>query len=315
MDTIKTEQELKDMPTTYRQVFQNTFTNSIDKTKIVTAKYNDVITDFDVEIADFLFRFRYATIKQLYTYLTIVGKIEEGMDETDLKARLDKLVKMYKVLNKFVLSPYEAASFAGDDLEFYCLDLGGAFLLHNFTDETLESIRSWRPKNANLHTVQAVYRDFKVVSFYLKLLDVFGTDLVSFDPYKRMTYDKNQTTVTFDFCVERDDIHTYFIGEIITDEEIIQRFAKSADAIEQIVSTNAWRKYYLDIERPPVLLYFVDDDDSALEIAQGLALRQIDKFRITTMDRVDNGDLSTAFMVFDKNVGELRLGKSKFFEK
>lgn len=52
-----------------------------------------------------------------------------------------------------------------------------------------------------------------------------------------------------------------------------------------------------------------------MEIAQGLALRQIDKFRITTMDRVDNGDLSTAFMVFDKNVGKLRLDKSKFFDK
>lgn len=314
MDTIKNKEELKDMPTTYHQIFQNTFTNSIDKTKVVTAKYNDVIEDIDVVISSFLFRFRFATTEQIYTYLKLTNQITDET-ELDVKIRLDKLVKMYKVLNKFVLSPYDSASFIGDNLEFYCLDLGGAFLLHNFTDETLESIRSWRPKNANLHTSSAVYRDFKIVEFYLKLLDVFGTELVSFEPYKRMTYDKNQATVTFDFCVEKDDIHTYFIGEMMTDEDLIQRFGKSADAIEQIVNTNTWRKYYLDIDKPPVILYFADDDDSALEIAQSLALRQIDKFRITTIDRMNTSDLSTAFMVFDKESGELKLGKSKFFEK
>lgn len=129
-----------------------------------------------------------------------------------------------------------------------------------------------------------------------------------------MTYDKVQTIVSFDFCVRRDNESKYFIGEIITDEEIISRFAKSADSMEQIVSTNAWRKYYLDVDKPPVILYFVDDDDSALEIAQGLALRKIERFRITTVERVE-GDLSTAFMIYDKDANELKLGKSKFFEK
>lgn len=314
MDTIKHKNELKDMPATYHQVFQNTFTNSIDKTKVVTAKYNNIIEDIDVVIAQFLFRFRFATIEQIYKYLDLKGYTTNEDTEESIKVRLDKLVKTYKVLNKFVLSPFDFASFV-NDLEFYCLDLGGAFLLHNFTDETLESIRSWRPKNANLHTPQAVYRDFKIVEFYLKLLDIFGETLISFEPYKRMTYDKNQVTITFDFCVEKDSMHTYFIGEIMSEEDLIQRFGKSADAIEQIVSTNAWRKYYLDIDVPPVILYITDDDDSALEIARSLALRQINKFRITTLDRLEDSDLSTAFMVFDKEANELRLGKSKFFEK
>ena len=153
-----------------------------------------------------------------------------------------------------------------------------------------------------------------IVDFYLKLLDVFGKELINFEPYKKMTYDKKQTTVTFDFCVDKDGNRKYFIGEIVRDEEIIQRFPKSADAMEQILSTNTWRKYYLDVDTPPVVLYFVDDDDSALEIAQSLSLRKIDRFRITTTDRVD-GELDTAFMVYDKESDKLKLGRSKFFEK
>lgn len=314
MDSIKNIQELRTIPTTYKQVFQNTFSNSIDKTKIVTAKYNGAITDRDIAIIEFLFRFRFATLEQIYRYLELTNNLGDEGSMSAIKSRLERLIKMYKAVNKFVLSPYDCVSFDSDNLDFYCLDLGGAFLLHNFTNQTLDDIRNWRPKNANIHTVEAVCRDIRIVDFYLTLLDTFGDELIHFEPYKRMSYDKRQLTVTFDFCVSRDGDTKYFIGEIIRDEELVSRFANSADAIEQIVSTNAWKKYYLDIDVPPVLLYFVDDDDSALEVSQSLALRKIDKFRITTVDRVA-GDLSTAFMVYDKESGELKLGKSKFFEK
>ena len=40
MDSIKTTEELREVPSTYKQVFQNTFTNSVDKTKTISAKYN-----------------------------------------------------------------------------------------------------------------------------------------------------------------------------------------------------------------------------------------------------------------------------------
>jgi len=315
MDSIKTTEELREVPSTYKQVFQNTFTNSVDKTKTISAKYNDAITDRDILIAEFLFKFRFATIDQIFKYLELTGNIESDVSVSSLKARLDKLVKMYRVLNKFILSPYESANFDSRDLEFYCLDLGGQFLLYNFTNQSESSILNWRPKNANLHTAETVYRDFRIVDFYLKVLEIFGDDLVYFKPYKRMTYDKKQTTVTFDFCVDKDQCgdYKYFIGEMVTELEMITRFPESADALEQIVSTNTWRKYYTG-DKPPVIFFFVDADDDAIEVAKSIALRQIDKFRITTIDRV-KGDLSTAFMVYDKEDGNLKIGKSQFFEK
>lgn len=315
MDSIKTIEELRNVPTTYKQVFQNTFTNSVDKTKTISAKYNDAITDRDIKIAELLFNFRFATLDQIYRYLELKNELEDETSKASLKVRLDKLVKMYRVLNKFVLSPYEHSGFDSDELEFYCLDLGGQFLLYNFTDQSETNICNWRPKNANLHTPTTVYRDIRILEFYLKLMDVFQDELIYFKPYKRMTFDKKQTTVTFDFCVDKGhyEDYQYFIGEMVTEDEMISRFYESADALEQIVSTNTWKKYYT-MDKPPVILFFVDDDDIAMELAEKISLRQIDRYRITTIDRI-KGDLSTAFMVYDKDSDKLRLGKSQLFEK
>lgn len=315
MDSIKTMEDLKNIPSTYKQVFQNTFTNSVDKTKTVSAKYNDAITDRDILIAEFLFKFRFATIDQIYKYLELTGNLEDETSTTSLKTRLDKLVKMYKILNKFVLSPYNYSGFDSDELEFYCLDLGGQFLLYNFTNQTETSILNWRPKTANLHTPETVYRDIRIVDFYLKLLDVFGDELIYFKPYKRMTYDKRQTTVTFDFCIDKGHYadYKYFIGEMITDDEMFTRFTESADALEQIVNTNTWKKYYT-ADKAPVIFFFADTDEQALEIAEKISLRQIDRYRITTIERL-KGDLSTAFMIYNKESQELKAGKSQYFEK
>ena len=92
---------------------------------------------------------------------------------------------------------------------------------------------------------------------------------------------------------------------------MITKFSESADALEQIVSTNVWRKYY-NSDKPPVIFFFVDDDESAIDLAKSVSLRKIERYRITTIDRVKD-DLSTAFMVYDN--GELKVGKSQFFEK
>ena len=277
MDSIKTLEELRDVPTTYKQVFINTFTNSVDKTKTISAKYNDAITDRDIDIAEFLFQFRYATISQIYKYLELKNNLGEDTTEASLKIRLDKLVKIYRVLNKFVLSPYDCSGFENGELEFYCLDLGGQFLLYNFTNQSETNIINWRPKNANIHTPETVYRDIRIVDFYLKLLDVFGQDLVYFQPYKHMSYDKKQTIVTFDFCIDKDQYgdYKYFIGQLYT-------------------------------------LIKDSEMESAIDLAKSVSLRKIERYRITTIDRVKD-DLSTAFMVYDN--GELKVGKSQFFEK
>ena len=314
MSVIMTVEELQNVPSTYKQTFQNKFTNSIDKNKVVNAKYEGDITDRDVEIVKFLFSCRFATLEQICKYLELMGYLGEQTSENSIKVRLDKLIQLYKVLNKFMLSSTEEDRIDSEALQIYCLDLGGAFLLHNFTDEPLEDIRSWRPRVANLHTPEAVSKDIFVTDMFLKLLDTFGTDLKNFEAYKKMTFDKTLMTVTFDFCIEQDGVRKYFIGQVAKESELLSRFAKEADSIEKIVSTNAWKKYYPDSAQEPVVLFFTSDDYCAQDIGVSVSERQIKRYRISTFERC-KGDLATAFMSFDGEAKQLQLCHISAFER
>ena len=122
-----------------------------------------------------------------------------------------------------------------------------------------------------------------------------------------------------DNCIENTNVEEFNIagGEPLLYKDLMKlvRYIHEKGKKVSIITngskmSNAWirenAKYFTTIG------FSIDSFEAETLIAQDLALRQIDKFRITTMDRVDNGDLSTAFMVFDK---KLRLGKSKFFDK
>ena len=314
MAVIKTVEELKNVPSTYKQTFQNKFTNSVDKNKVVNAKYDGDITDRDIAIVKFLFSCRFATLEQIYKYLALTGHLGGQTSENSIKVRLDKLVQLYRVLNKFMLGPYEEDRIDSDSLQIYCLDLGGAFLLHNFTNEPLEDIRSWRPRTANLHTPEAVAKDIFVTDMFLKLLSTFGKDLVNFEAYKKMAYDKTLMTVTFDFCIEHDGVRKYFIGQVAREEELISRFAKETDNIERVVSTNTWKKYYPDAAQEPVVLFFTNDDSCAQYIGESVSERQIKRYRISTFERCE-GPLATAFMSFDEESKQLQLCHISAFEQ
>lgn len=59
------------IPAGYKQTFQNKFTSSISKNEVIKMKNEGKLTDRDLEIAKFLFKFRFATVEQIYT-LSIV---------------------------------------------------------------------------------------------------------------------------------------------------------------------------------------------------------------------------------------------------
>lgn len=314
MGTIMTVEELQNVPSTYKQTFQNKFTNSIDKNKVVTAKDEGDLTDRDIEIVKFLFSCKYATVSQIYRYLELRNLLGEQTSENSIKVRLDKLVQLYRVLNKFMLSSVEEDRIDSDALHIYCLDLGGALLLHNYTNEPLEAIRGWRPRTANIHTPEAIVKDIFVTDVFLKLIDNFGTDLKNFEAYKKMTYEKNLMTATFDFCIEDGGVRKYFIGQVAREEEMLSRFAKEADSLEKIVSTNAWKKYYPDSQQEPVILFFTTDDRTAHEIGTAISERQIKRYRISTFERMQ-GEFATAFMNFDADTEQLQLCNISAFER
>lgn len=314
MSYIKSLEEMIDVPDSYKQVFQNKFTNNIDKDKIVSEKYEGNITDRDIEIVKFIFKCRFVTAHQVYEYLQAIHVIDEDASESSIKIRMDKLISLYRVLNKFMLSSYESDSLESDALEIYCLDLGGKFLLHNFSNETLEDIRSWRPRTANLKMPASIFKDLYIANFYIKLVNIFGGKLSFFNAYKKVVCDKEPMTFSFDFGVDNDGEIKYFIGHIVREAELISKFGEQADKIENLVSNPSWKKYYAETDTVPMLFFIADDDYTAQEIAKSVSQRQITRYRLTTLERA-MGDLSTAFMSYDPQNDRLNLGRSSLFIK
>lgn len=305
------------VPAGYKQTFQNKFTSSISKNEVIKMKIEGKLTDRDLEITKFLFKFTFATVEQIYTYLKSINyltqkKVIDGEEVTEtsinsIKSRLDKLVQN-RILNKFMLSVVEEDRINQDALCIYCLDLGGKFLLTNYTNE---DTTDWYVTK-NLKASELISKELFTTQFYLRLLETCGDKVVYFETKPIRKCDKINMELTFEFGIKSNGEVKYFIGEVARDFDIPIHFRKKVEKLERLMETNAWRKYYFDTDTPPVLLLFGEDDLMANDLGRLTSSTTIERFRLSTDERI-LGDLSGAFMAYSPEVNKLRLVKSKIF--
>ena len=241
------------IPAGYKQTFQNKFTSSISKNEVIKMKNEGKLTDRDLEIAKFLFKFRFATVEQIYTYLKAINcltqkKANEGEEVTEtsinsIKSRLDKLVQN-RILNKFMLSIVEEDRINQEALCIYCLDLGGKFLLTNYTNE---DTTDWYV-TTNLKASEIISKDLFTTQFYLRLLETCGGKIVYFETTPLRKCDKVNIVPTFEFSIKSNGEVKYFIGEVAREFDVPVHFRKKAEKLERLMETNAWRKYYFDTD-------------------------------------------------------------------
>lgn len=314
---LKNTSELQPIADGYKQTFQNKFTTSISKNQIIKMKDEGVLTDRDLEIAKLLFNFRFATLEQIYDYLKYKGiltqKVTDDKSEvretsiTSIKSRLDKLVQN-RVLNKFMLSTVELDKMESDALVIYCLDLGGKFLLTNYSNEdTSDWFVAINRKSSNL-----ISKDILSVQFYLRLMQTCGDRVKYFEMNPLRKCDKTNIIPSFEFCIEYNGVPNYIVCEVVREFDLPIHFSKKIEKLERLVKTNAWRKYYFDTEKPPVLFIFTESDVLAQDVARIISnTTEIDRYRISTDKRI-NGNLTTAFMKYT-NENKLALVKSSIF--
>ena len=314
---LKNTNELEPIADGYKQIFQNKFTTSISKNQVIKMKDEGILTDRDLEIAKLLFNFRFSTLEQIYEYLKYKGiltqKIIKEDDEvketsiTSIKARLDKLVQN-RILNKFSLSLVELDRIEGDALIIYCLDLGGKYLLTNYSNEdTSDWFVSVNKKSSNL-----ISKDILSVQFYINLMKTCGDKVKYFEVNPVRKCDKSNIIPSFEFCMNLNGKTKYMICEVVREFDLPIHFSKKIEKIERLLKTNAWRKYYFDTDEPPILFVFAENDLLALDVSRIISnTTEIDRYRISTDKRI-NGDLSTAFMKYT-NENKLVLVKSSIF--
>lgn len=266
------------IPADLKQTFENKFSLNIGKNEIIKMKNNNVITDRDIQIAKFLFKFKFATADQIYKLL------QEDKTKVNLKNRLDKLVK-YRVLNKFMLSEFEEDSVAPDALQIYCLDLGGRYLLSHYSNEDTTDWYS----TINMKSSEIISKNILATEIYLRIRETVGEDkLVYFNIEPELRVGKKTIIPSFEMCMNINGQHKYFIGECVREYDFPIHFREKVLKLESLLTTNAWKKYYYDSEHPPILFIFADSDLTALEASRLITqTSEIRKFRLSTDERIE----------------------------
>lgn len=266
----------------YKQTFQNKFTLNIGQKEIVKMKHNDIITDRDLVIAKFLFKFTFATAKQIYRLLN------EDINKSNIKNRLDKLVK-YRILNKFMLGVTESDEIASDALEIYCLDLGGRYLLANYSNEDTSDWFSI----INMKSSQNISKNLLATEFYLRLKETCEEKIVYFKLLPELRVNKKNVIPSFELCMNIGGVNKYFLGEIVRDDEIPNLFRNRVEKLESLLDTQAWKKYFYDVDSFPSLFVFTDNDQLAIHCAKMLSAtfdrddaKNKVQFRLSTQARI-----------------------------
>lgn len=307
---LKEDYNIANIKPGLRQVFKSPFTLNIGQRELIKFKNNGVIRDYDLEVAKFLFKFKFATLDQLYVYMS---QFEERT-KVSLRNRLNKLVK-YKVLNKFMLTEDVMVSeMQPDVLEIFCLDLGGRYLLANYSKEDTSDWYSI----VNMKDSILINKDLAVVEFYLSLIRDSGEKLEYFNVEPDMRMGRKNMIPSFDFCFNVGGNKTYYIGEVVRDDEFPIEFRDRANKFEELLVGKAWMKYYYDTKNDPapVLFIIADSDRLAFEVGELIAnTSDLERFRLTTDERMKNPLYEAgSFMRYSKEENILQQIKASSFK-
>lgn len=306
---------IKNIKADYNQLFQNKHTLSIGFKEVIKMKDNGSITERDLIITKFLFRFNFATPEQIHQYLEVVYPEMAATTEV-IESRMNKLVQ-YRVLNKFILvedpeaKPQDRANYPSESLEIFCMDLGGRHLLANYSNE---EVNNWYTVET-MKTSKLIQKELFVASFYINLRKTTGDRIKFFNINPEMRVGRQSITPSFEFCLDDKGTNLYYVGEIVLDVDMPGEFRSKSINLESLFNTNAWKKYYYDVKSAPPLLIVAESDFIALDASRMFyQMTEINKFRVTTIERMQKPFYETGvFMKYVDKAQELfEVASSKF---
>lgn len=269
----------------FNQSFYHKWNYHSSHRQLLKLRSDNIITDDDMSVVKFLFRFTFATKPMIQRLL----KLESEEETTEL---LDRLVE-YKVLNKFILALGYDVTFPHDALNIYCLDLGGKTLLTHYSNE---DTTMW-DTTANMKDVTQITRDLVVGDFYIKLNEQIPEKIVYFKQNPEFRIGRTAIIPSFEMGIKLDDYTTfYYVGEVVRDYDFPMYFRDKLERLNSVFTTNAWKKYYHDISMPPSMLFLTDNDSVMAQVASMVnGTSDIKDYKLTTDERSE-GPLDKAFL-------------------
>lgn len=286
------------IPSVYRQNFRYQFSvTGVSKNEIIRLRNAGQLTDRDVKIAKFLFNHTFATAEQIGNYLNGTGE--------KIQNRLEELVKK-RVLNSFFLSEVEMKLPKRDALIIYCLDFGGKYLASSYGGEDTSDWYS----TTNMKGADLVARDLIATQFYVNLAKSTRSNLRNFKANPQMKVANKHISPLFEFALDVNFSRKYLIGEVVLDGDEALGFRDQILKLEGLFTTNAWRKYFVDVEEPPVLIIIAENDlvarNSAAIINRATEIENR-KVILTTIDRMEKLFYEKgAFLIYAPNTNKMK---------
>lgn len=290
--------QFQQIPSVYKQNFRYDFSvTSVSKNEIIKLRNSGRLTDRDLEIAKFLFNHTFATAEQIGEYL--------GSEGDRIKGRLDELVKN-RVLNSFFLSEVEMKNIERDALVIYCLDFGGKYLVSQYGGEDTSDWYS----TINMKGADLIAKNLIATQFYVKLMKNISKKVKHFKTNPPMKVANKHLSPLFEFSIESQFNKKYLLGEVVFDGDEALSFRDRILKLEELLTTNAWRKYFVDVEEPPSLIIIAENDLVSRNAAAVVnRATEIDNRRIllTTLERINNPFHERgAFLIYDPEKNKLK---------
>lgn len=306
---LKEVDENKPIPSGLYQIFRNKFSNGIAKSEIIKMKNDNILTSRDVEISEFLFKFRFATLNQIYRCLN-----PDNCTINSIKSRLDKLVA-YRVINKFMLSTLKTDVIEQDSLVFYCLDLGGKFLLSNYSNLDVLDWQTFKVQKIS----EIISKDIVTTEFYLRLREHCPDKIEFFNPRPlyRSEKDKINIRLGFELRINHLGQKKIFLGEIVRESDFPINFRDKSDKLDRLLSTNVWKRYYYELDEAPLLFLVAENDEIIKEAAVIISQQtEISSYRLTSDKRIEKPlDEAGVFLKYVPEEKKLKATKSTIFSK
>lgn len=277
----------------FNQSFYNKWNYFSNYRELLKSRSENRITDDDMIIIKFLFRFTFATID-------MIARLLKKEDIQEVEKQLDHLVNS-KALNSFILALGHDNTFPPDALKIYCLDLGGRTLLSHFSNE---DTTNW-DTTLNMKSPEKITNDLVVGDFYIKLKETCPGRIVYFKQNPEFRIGRTAIIPSFEMGIEVNKFLTeYYVGQVVRDYDYPMNFRSKLERLNSVFTTNAWKKYYHDTLTPPTILFLGESDLSIAKMASMIdGTSEIKDFRLTTDERLKK-ELSSAFLELGKKDGK-----------
>lgn len=259
-----------------RQVFKNQFTLNVGSNEIVKMMNNKELRDEDLAIAKMLFKLRFLSLTQITRLLKI------GNDEASVLAKLNKLVKN-RIVNEFVLTDEITDNYNENAFKIYCLDLGGKYLLENYSEE---DVFNWY-STVNMKSVSIISKLMVASELYVRLMETCPEKVLYFNLLPELRMKTKVVIPTFEVGIKSTLGDKTIVGDVVEELDCERRFRERVSIMDSIFDTKCWKKFYGNSDTPPIMFLIATDDITALRFSKGISdMDGAINFRTTTIERM-----------------------------